>query len=101
TRRKSAPTISLEELVGSSDTDSEGEDNTDATDKNEELDVSEDTDVRFHISKRIRSVDVLLQKMFEKELEFDDLGPDLDTIDDDDDNDDFSPPKLRRTAWHM
>ncbi|KAG0721105.1 Two pore calcium channel protein 1 [Chionoecetes opilio] len=46
-------------------------------------DISGETDVRFHISKRLKNVEVLLQKMFEKELGVHELGPNIDSLDDD------------------
>ncbi|KAG7161737.1 Two pore calcium channel protein 1-like 2 [Homarus americanus] len=52
-------------------------------------DISSETDVRFHISKRLKNVEVLLQKMFEKELDVDDLGPHISTLDQDLQDDEY------------
>ncbi|KAK3863749.1 hypothetical protein Pcinc_030506 [Petrolisthes cinctipes] len=64
-------------------------------------DISGETDVRFHISKRLKNVEVLLQKMFEKELTEDDLGPKIDTLDQDlTDNPEYVAAQ-GRTLWSL
>ncbi|XP_045118036.1 two pore calcium channel protein 1-like isoform X1 [Portunus trituberculatus] len=47
------------------------------------IDISSETDVRFHISKRLKNTEILLQKMFEKELSTHDLGPNIESLDQD------------------
>nr|XP_053642305.1 two pore channel protein 1-like isoform X2 [Cherax quadricarinatus] len=64
-------------------------------------DVSGETDVRFHISKRLKSVEVLLQKMFEKEIEVDDLGPNIENLDKDLQDEDTYLSGQNRTLWGM
>ncbi|XP_045582031.1 two pore channel protein 1 [Procambarus clarkii] len=62
-------------------------------------DISGETDVRFHISKRLKSVEVLLQKMFEKEIEVDDLGPDITNLDEDLQDEHIYLAGQSRTLW--
>ncbi|XP_068246953.1 two pore calcium channel protein 1-like isoform X2 [Palaemon carinicauda] len=45
--------------------------------------IADKTDVRFLISKRVKNVEVLLQKMFEKELDVEELGPNIVNLDQD------------------
>lgn len=62
-------------------------------------DISGETDVRFHISKRLKSVEVLLQKMFEKEIDVDDLGPDITNLDEDLQDEHIYLAGQSRTLW--
>lgn len=64
-------------------------------------DLSGETDVRFHITKRLKNAEVLLQKMFEKELEVDELGPDIVNLDQDLEDEARYLASQNRTLWSM
>lgn len=65
------------------------------------IDISGETDVRFHISKRLKNVEVLLQKMFEKELTGHDLGPDIESLDHDLHDEHTYLTSQNRTLWSL
>lgn len=64
-------------------------------------DISSETDVRFHISKRLKNVEVLLQKMFEKELSVHDLGPNIESLDHDLEDEESYLAGQNRTLWSL
>lgn len=116
-KKKKKTTTSQEELVIESDS-SDGEDEVDLpqsvgpesyADVTQEgssnfygtpQNISGETDVRFHISKKLKNVEVLLQKMFEKELEEDELGPDISNLEEDIDDHLHSFPTQGHSSWH-
>lgn len=48
----------------------------------------------------LKNVEVLLQKMFEKELEADELGPDISNLEEDIDDHLHSFPTQGHSSWH-
>ncbi|XP_042874481.1 two pore calcium channel protein 1-like [Penaeus japonicus] len=116
-KKKKKTTISQEELVMESDSSDEGDEVDSPDDIRPENNayvtqegsssfyqaphnLSGETDVRFHISKKLKNVEVLLQKMFEKELEEDELGPDISNLDEDIDDQLHSFSTQGNSSWH-
>ncbi|XP_076048440.1 uncharacterized protein LOC143029602 [Oratosquilla oratoria] len=85
-KKKRKATISQEDLVDTDSDSSTDEDEADGAGASDNKapnprDLSDQTDVRFHISKKNRTVEVLLHKMFEKEIDVDDLGQNTISLD--------------------
>lgn len=64
-------------------------------------DIAAKTDVRFLISKRVKNVEVLLQKMFEKELAVDELGPSIVNLDQDLEDERSFYNNRNFSAWNL